>query len=96
MRIGLDDLLMPPVVALVFLSLSWLWAKAVRRGGPLTPTQRGMLAYGFLFVLGACYVPVAVLALGIWGGGPLAAGILGWGLIVVCLAWRRHRRKTAG
>ena len=46
MRLGWDDLLMPPALMIAFFLLGWPYARSVNGGKPLTSTQRGMLVYG--------------------------------------------------
>ena len=57
--------------------------------------MRGMLAYGSLFMLGACYVPVAARAFDARSTPFLAIGIAGWGTAVALAAWLRHRHRSA-
>jgi hypothetical protein len=56
MKIDLLDLLAPPVGAIVWLLLSWLYARAVSLGRPFSRIQKGMISCGLLFVLGMRYL----------------------------------------
>jgi hypothetical protein len=76
------DFLVITGLALIFLLLSWLYGRLVSGGQPLNTFKRGILAYGFVFVLGMGYIMLLVADLhwakelllpliGIWGAGGL-------------------------
>ena len=46
------DFLFAFVLSLIFLALSWGWARTVRQGQPTTRVQKLMLLYSYLFALG--------------------------------------------
>ena len=93
MNIPISDVVAPVAGAGVFLLLSYPYLKAIRRDKPLTPFMRGLLLYGFFFILGLGYL---MLAIGdfdlppsvLWVGGPL------WGGVIIFVVWWRHRRKS--
>jgi hypothetical protein len=80
------DIIAPPLAAIGWLLISWLYARAVSLGRPLSAVQKGMIIYGFIFVLGMGYLIMMGGALhwqktaifpciGIWAG---AVGLLAW------------------
>ena len=91
MRIGIEDVLMPPALALVFLGLGWPYARSVSGGRPLNSVQKKMLLYGFWYVLGMGYLVMTAGALRLpnWAW---VASIVTWSLLLAFIAWWRHRR----
>jgi len=93
------NLLGPPIVAVVFLGLGWGWAKAVRRGRPLTLFMKVMLMYGSLFMLGMGYAmafgdPLATVL----NMSPKRAWIpvsIVWAFALGIVAWRKHKSATS-
>lgn len=91
MRIDPVDLLGPPVIALVFLLLSWSAGRSIRRGQPLTSGMRKVLFYGFLFVLGTLYSIAFDAMLG--SKRPLWIALTAaWALLLAIVAWRRSKK----
>jgi hypothetical protein len=82
-----------PVVALVFLFLSWSYCRSVRRGQPLTLTMRKMLLYGFIFVLCTGYSFAIASMLG-WRNAPWPLFGVAWVLLLSVVAWRRSRTPS--
>lgn len=91
MRIDLLDILMPAVVSVAFLLLSWSYARSINRGRPLRPTQQKMLYYGFSFVLGAGYLALSGAVLR-WPMARWVWLIVGWGVLLASVAWWRRKR----
>lgn len=87
-----QDLLVSTIGALVWLGLSWGWARSVRRGCAMTPPQRKMLWYSFGFILGMCYI----MMFGSWFAWPHALWfvlIAAWGVMLALVAWWRHKKN---
>lgn len=87
------NIIAPPVLALMFSVICYGWARATRRGKPLTSLQRGMILYATIFALGMVYLILFQDGLGKflrWKDAWIAALVL-WGLILAALAWWRHR-----
>lgn len=91
MKIGIEDLLMPPALALLFLILGWPYSRSVSGGRPLNVIQLKMLRYGFWYVLGMGYLVITakVLRLPDW---MWVALIVIWSLLLALLAWWRNRQ----
>jgi hypothetical protein len=91
----ISNLLGPPIVAVVSFGLSWGWAKAVRRGRPLTLFMKVMLTYGSIFMLGMGYAMAFGDPLGsVLNMSPKRAWIpvsIAWALALGFVAWRRHK-----
>jgi hypothetical protein len=89
-----QNILMPPVLALVFLVLGWPYARLASGGRPLNPVQKKMLLYGFWFVLGMGYLVLLAskLRLPDW---MWAAMIIGWAIFLAALAWWRSTRASS-
>ena len=85
------DFLVITGLALIFLLLSWLYGRLVSGGHPLNAFKRGVLGYGFMFVLGMGYIMLLVADLH-WAKELLFPLIGVWGGLVGLLAWWRHRR----
>ena len=73
---------------------SYGYARAIRRGQPLTLVQKRMIRYTCAFCFGMGYTMVfkdqLKNALG-WGDAWVAVTVI-WGLILATSAWLRHRR----
>jgi hypothetical protein len=84
-KLGFDDLVEPPIVAAIWVLLTWLWARGVNSAAKLdqlTTFQRFGIVYGAWFFLGMAYIlNIVVGALHLPGGN-------GVGLIVAWAA--RH------
>jgi uncharacterized membrane protein len=93
----LANLLGAPIIALIFLGLSWGWAKSIRRGRPLTPLMKLMLAYSSLVVLGTIYAMAYGDPLGpIFHVSPNRAWIpesITWAFALGGIAWWHHKRN---
>ena len=85
------DILAPPIGAVAWLFLSWLYARAVSLGRPLNRVQKGMIVYGFLFVLGMGYLLMFGGALH-WQKVALFLSVALWGGLVAAVAWWRYRK----
>jgi len=91
----LQDFTVITVGALIFLALSWSWARMVRRGRSLTPRMRKMLTFGSLFVFGSAYI----MMFGSWSAWPQKLWfvlIAAWGAALALVAWWRHGHKPPG
>ena len=87
------NLVAPPILTLIFSGICYAWARATRRGEPLTPLQGGMILYATIFALGMVYLILfqdGVVRLLRWKYAWIVALVL-WGTILAALAWRRHR-----
>jgi hypothetical protein len=91
MRFDLLDILAPALGAVIWLLLSWLYARAVSLGRPLNAVQKGMITYGLLFVMGmGCLI--------VFGGGfewsktLMFSLVAAWAMLVAALAWWRSKR----
>jgi formate/nitrite transporter FocA (FNT family) len=83
----------PPVLTFLFLGICYLWARAARRGKPLTHLQRGMILYATAFAFGMTYVILFqdnLAAYLHWKDAWIATIVL-WGIVLAILAWRRRR-----
>jgi hypothetical protein len=91
MTTATENILMPPVLALVFLILGWPYARFVAGGRPLNQVQKKMLFYGFWFILGMGYLVLIAskLRLPDW---MWVAMIIAWAMLLAALAWWRSRR----
>jgi len=94
MTIDVSDALMPVALAAVFLVLGWTSTRSINGGRPLNRVQRGMLAYGSSFVLGAGYLAFVGSLLHLKSGYWVAL-IAGWGAILGYIAWRRYKHHRA-
>lgn len=94
MKIGIEDVLMPPALALVFLVLGWPYARVLRGGKPLNTVQKKMLMYGFWYVLGMGYMVVTASALRLpeW---TWIALIVAWSFLLALFAWLRYRQNSS-
>jgi hypothetical protein len=91
-KFDLLDVLAPLVGAVVWLVLSWLYARSVNPGRPLNPVQKGMMIYGLVFVLGMGYLIMLGGALH-WSNGLMFSSIAVWVTLVAATAWRRSKRS---
>ena len=88
------DFLVITGLALIFLSLSWAYGRALSAGQPLNRFKKRLLLYAFVFVLGMGYVMVLVADLNLpkqW----VFPGIGAWAGFVGFVAWWRYRRGKA-
>ena len=93
MSIDPIDFVVATGVSLVFLLLSWAYARALRAGRPLTSTQRNMILYSFVFVLGGLFLMAFGGNLG-WSSGIILSLIALWASLVISIAiWRYRRTK---
>lgn len=86
-----------PVLVLILFVVIYLWSRGVRRGKPLLPIQKSMIAYACLFSLGMGYIIVfkdQLTALFGWGNAWIATIVL-WAVILAAFAWWRHRWTLA-
>ena len=94
MTTATQNILVPPVLALVFLVLGWPYARLVAGNRPLNPVQRKMLVYGFWFVLGMGYLVLTASKLRfpdwMW-----VAMIMAWAVFLAALAWWRSSHTSA-
>ena len=88
----LVDYLVGTGLALIFLLISWAYGRALSAGRPLNAFKRRLLAYGFIFVLGTCYLMALVRELG-WPKDLLWPMLVAWGALVALVAWWRYRRR---
>src|SRR5579883_844792 len=91
MGLNLLDMVAPAVGALLWLVMSWVYAKAVSFGRPLNGVQKGMIIYGLLFVLGMGYFIAFSGDIG-WPKVLMFSLIGVWAGLVGLLTWWRHRR----
>lgn len=93
------QILLPPLGGLVWLALSWSWCRTVRAGKPLTPVQKRMMAFGFLFVVGMVYLMAwnsqLAIALGFPGRLVWVPLTIVWGVVLGVFAWQKYRREQA-
>ena len=90
----LQDLFFVVLVSLIWLGLSWSWARVVRRGRPMTPGQREMFWYAFGFIVGTC----CIMMFGSWFAWPRPLWFVlsaAWGVTLTLVAWLRHRHRSA-
>jgi Ca2+/Na+ antiporter len=91
LSIHIDDLLMPPVVTLVFLFIFWAFTRSLR-GRHLDGVQRKLIGYGCLVVLGGSYICVLGRALG-WPVARWNEAAVVWAVLVILFAWWRYKRN---
>jgi hypothetical protein len=87
----IQDLIIGNGGVLVYLLLGWGWLRSVNGGRSLRPSQKKMLLYSFVFILGMVYL----MMFGSWLHLPpvvwfIAIGV--WGVVLVLILWRRHKR----
>jgi hypothetical protein len=93
-RLDLIDILAVPIASGVWVVLVWGLARSMG-GRALTPIQRKMLGYGFVWVLGGGYVMLLATAI-LQLTFPESIGLFFLCAVpVVLIAWRRHRRARA-
>jgi hypothetical protein len=93
-----DYIFLPLILTAVFLGLGYNWARTVRRGQPLRPSQKKMLAFATLFVLGEAYIMAwmdELSSLFRWDHAWLGA-IITWGVFLSIAAWWMHRHTHHG
>jgi hypothetical protein len=99
LKIGSVDfwvgLLGPPILAGMWVALTWTYMRILRRGQALSARMRGILKYGFVWALGGQYLVLAGVHLG-WSFAPCVALTLAWAGVLALLALTRHRRATQG
>jgi hypothetical protein len=90
------DFLVSFVLSLIFLALSWGWARTVRRGQPMTRVQKLMLLYSYLFALGMSECMAGHKYLANWFHWERAwiAAIIIWAMVIAAVAWLRHRSPS--
>lgn len=94
MRVDVLGLVMPIILGFVFLGYGWLNSRLITGGQPLTPHMKRVLRYGFFFVLGAGYAAFIGKLLN-WPISGWVLLIIGWGVLLAFIAWRRYRRARA-
>jgi vacuolar-type H+-ATPase subunit I/STV1 len=87
------DFLVATGLALIFLALSWSFARAVSGGRRLNPFKRKVLLYSFVFVLGEAYIMVFASHMH-WLKELLFPMIGAWGAMLALVAWWRCRRES--
>ncbi len=97
MTFDLLDFLAPPAGAVLWLFLSWLYARAISGRRPLNSVQKGMIFYGLWFVLGMGYVIMVGGSLH-WPTPIILFLVAVWGVAVALVSfWRyRYRRRQNG
>jgi hypothetical protein len=83
----------PPILTLIVVVLGYLWGRAVRRGKPLSSTQRAMLTYSAVLVLGLTYAEMLedeLAAIFHWKNAWIAV-MVAWGALLAAIAWMRYR-----
>ena len=95
MNVDVEGIIFIPILTLVLAAICYGYARAVRRGQPITAVQKRMIMYACVFCLGMGYALIfkdqlkATLRLEhAW----VALTVL-WGLMLATLAWYRHRRN---
>jgi|1185.fasta_scaffold546137_1 hypothetical protein len=98
MQMNIDgfDLIAPPCLTAIVLTIGYLWSRTVRREQPLSSPQKKMMAYAGIFTLGMTYIIMLHEPLGDALHWPSAwiPLLVGWGVILALFAWYRHRRNT--
>lgn len=91
------QVLFPPLGGLIWLLLSWSWCRTVRAGKPLTPTQKHIMAFGFLFVVVMVYLMAwnrqLSVAIGFPGRLVWVPLTVAWGVVLGMFAWQKYRRE---
>src|ERR1700722_16263696 len=98
MNIDVMGVLFIPALTLALAGICYGYARAIRRGEPLTKVQTRMILYACLFCFGMGYAMVFKDQLGAalqWPSAWAAFTVL-WGLILATFAWYRHQRKLQG
>jgi hypothetical protein len=90
-KIDWIDVIFPLPTGLVWLFLTWFWARSVNAGQRLSTSQRTMLKFGFIFAVGMGYLLVFVVGLG-WPRWLGAVLISAWASLLVWMAWHRYQR----
>ena len=91
----LTDIIAIPMLTIVFYAFCFLQAKAIRRGEPLTPVQKQMLAYGTVFVFVMGYLIVFQKPLGnlFHSENAWKLAIVIWAVLLSVMGWLRNRKE---
>jgi hypothetical protein len=92
MRLNPFDIFLPVVIAMVFLALGWASLRPLWVGRPLPTHMKKALSYGFLLVLGGCYLMLIGARLN-WPHTAILAAIGAWFVLLAAIAWWRYRQK---
>lgn len=87
---NLISIFAPPILTLIFSGICYSWARAARRGKPVTRLQRAMIIYATTFVFGMAYAILLQDKLGEllhWRKSWIAAIGL-WAALLGLVAWR--------
>jgi hypothetical protein len=91
----LDYIVGPPILTLVWLGMTWLYMRSIRKGRPLNSRGKGILRYGALFILGASYCILwqdELSGLLRWRSTWICMVVV-WAGLVGLLAWRGQRNS---
>lgn len=89
MKLDPFDILLPPVLALIFLALGWTSLRTTAGGRPLSPQMKKGLLYAFLFVLGMGY-SMAFVAMFSWPRPLWIVFTVAWALLLTLIAWWKY------
>jgi hypothetical protein len=94
-KLGLDDLLEPPIVAAIWVLFAWLWAQGVNRAAKLnhlTALQKLGIVFGALFFLGMAYIVNVAQALRLPESNCVLL-VVTWTALLGGTGYWRHSRK---
>jgi hypothetical protein len=92
MRIDLIDVLAPIIVPLFTALVGWGVMRRIQAGGPLSSYQKGLLFYGFIFVVGAGYSMMLVFRLDLPKPLWLLLTVM-WAAIIGKIAQKHYQRE---
>jgi hypothetical protein len=94
-KLGFDDLIEPPILAVIWVVLSWAWARGVNRAAnldQLTAFQKIGIVYGAWFFLGLGYILNVAQALRLSEGNWIVLTV-GWVAVLSGTGYWRYMRK---
>ena len=94
-KLGIGDLLEPPIIAAIWVLFAWLWARGVNRAAKLdrlTVFQKFGIVFGALFFLGMAYIVNLAQALRIPEGNWVVL-VVTWAAFLGGTGYWRYSRK---
>lgn len=92
MKIDALDVLVPVVGPLLITPLAWGAMRVIQGGRPLAPYQKGILFYGFFFLVATLYSIMLVFRLELPQPLWLLLTVI-WGAVIGKIAQRHYQRK---
>jgi hypothetical protein len=95
MNVDVVGVFFVPILTLILAVICYAYARAIRRGQPLTTVQKRMIIYACAFCFGMGYAMIfkdQLAAALRWDDAWVPLTVL-WGLLLATFAWYRHRRS---